>query len=200
MLKYTWAGFWIPNCPFTTQFRRDECFSICKKIIRASLAKNNGSRTWHRSIHMDGRAQGFPAEYCPKHHTVAVCLPSPHLHLGAMCFLGKRHTCTRPCTWYKREHDSSDQAIFFHYSIVPFWCSCVHCWHCWCSTRDSTGTLTGMQPRTQQKLWCIVYSDQFRSEPELTSSAVRATIARLLDWTTWSDQTTPIFQHHKELL
>lgn len=25
---------------------------------------------------MDGRTQGFPAEYCPKYHTASACLPS----------------------------------------------------------------------------------------------------------------------------
>ena len=54
------------------------------------------------------------------------------------------------------------------------------------SGRVSMGTLTSLQLCSPicNKLWCTVYSDTFLSEPALTSSAIWATVARLLDRTT----------------
>lgn len=43
---------------------------------------------------MVGRTQGFPAEYCSKHHTATGGLPSPHS--TSWCSLSKRRKCTQP--------------------------------------------------------------------------------------------------------
>lgn len=42
------------------------------------------------------------------------------------------------------KHNSSDQAAFFHCSMVQSWCSCSHCHFEWC-TGFSIGTLSGLQ-------------------------------------------------------
>ena len=47
----------------------------------------------------------------------------PIVHPGTMCSPGKWRIRTRPSTWCKRNRDSSDQATFFHCSVVRFWCS-----------------------------------------------------------------------------
>ena len=56
----------------------------------------------------------------------SITLPQPacllHIvHPGAMCSPGKRHTY-----WPGHPRDSSDQATFFYFSVVQFWCSLPH--------------------------------------------------------------------------
>ena len=110
----------------------------------------------------------------------------PHIvHPGVMCSPGKWRTSTRLPTWCKRKRDWGDQATFFHCSVVQFWCSCAHCWCFWRWTGVSMDTLTGVRlcSSIHNKLWYTVSSDTFVSEPTLTSSAIWATVAHLLDQT-----------------
>lgn len=57
---------------------------------------------------------------------VSQCL-SPIVHFGPISFLGKRCIPTQPSTWCKRKHGLLDQATFFQYRMVQFWCSHVYC-------------------------------------------------------------------------
>ena len=97
----------------------------------------------------------------------------PTVHPGVMCSPGK---------W----RDWSDQATVFYCSVVQFWCSCTHCWHFWRWTGVSMDTLTGVRlcSHISSRLRCIVSSDTFVSEQALTSAAIWATAAHLLDRTT----------------
>ena len=84
--------------------------------------------------------------------------------------------------WCKRKCDSSDQASFFHCSVVQFWCSRAHC-RCFQQWTDvSMGTLTGLWLHSPicNKLWCTVCSDTYLLEPALTFSAIWATVACLI--------------------
>lgn len=83
----------------------------------------------------------FSSRFCPKtshcHHLLAF-FPSCILVPGSP---GKSCTCTLQGAW---KHNSSDQAAFFHCSMVQSWCSCSHCHFEWC-TGFSIGTLSGLQ-------------------------------------------------------
>lgn len=68
--------------------------------------------------------------------------------------------------------------------MVQFWCSGTNCWHFLRETEVSMGTLTGLRLQNQYKTRCDANSDTFLSEPAWTFSAIWATVARLLDWTT----------------
>ena len=75
------------------------------------------------------------AEHCPKHHTASVGFRSSQYILVPCVSQGKLRTRSQPSIWCKRKHDSSDQATFFHCSVVQFWCSHAHC----CQFRGWTG-------------------------------------------------------------
>jgi len=98
-----------------------------------------------------------------------------------MCSPGKRRTRTRSSTWCKRKCDSSDQATFFHCSVVQFWCSRAHCWPLWRWTGVSMGTLTGLRlcnPIRNKLMNCVFWhlsirtSINFLSNSSYSSSSV----------------------------
>ncbi len=101
------------------------------------------------------------------------------VHPAAISSPSKWRTHTHPSKWFKRRHDSSDQATFFHCSIVQFWRSCAH-------SRHFSGAHHGYFD-----LQCTVCSDTFLSWPALSLSAVWATVALLCDRTR---QTSLCFQ------
>lgn len=71
-------------------------------------------------------------------------------------------------TWFIR------QGIFFHCSIVQYWCSCAHCRHFW----QWTGVIMSwLHSPIHSKLWCTVCSDTFLSGKAWSSSAVWATVS-----------------------
>ena len=149
--------------------------------------------TCQSNIHMDGRTQGFPADHCPNITLPPPAFHLPIVHLGAMCFPDEQHTRTQPSMWCKRKHDSSDQATFFHFSVVQILCSRAHCWYFRLWTGVSMGTLTGLQLCSPicNKLRCTVYPDTFLSEPASTSSAIWARVPLLLDQTTQASLRSP---------
>lgn len=80
--------------------------------------------------------------------------------------------------WWKRKHESSDQAIV-HCSVVQFWCSQARCWCFRARAEVSMGNLTVLLCGSK----CIMCSNTFISEPDLTSLAIWALVAWLLDQT-----------------
>lgn len=99
----------------------------------------------------------------------------PIMHPGARFPRQIMHMHAEQGAW---KHNSSDQAAFFHCSMVQSWCSCSHCHFEWC-TGFSIGTLSGLQLAYTANwlFWHLSIRTNF-------FLAIWATVARLLDWTT----------------
>ncbi|KAK3547402.1 hypothetical protein QTP86_018909 [Hemibagrus guttatus] len=61
--------------------------------------------TCQSNIHMDGRTQGFPVEYCPKHDTAPASLPCSHS--GSWCHVF-------PCSQMKKVEGGASDIFVQH--------------------------------------------------------------------------------------
>lgn len=75
-----------------------------------------------RTVNMNARIKGFPAERCSEHHSAF--LITIFLQPVAVYSPGERCAHIQPSTWQKRMRNSPEQATFFQ-------CSHVHCRCLW---------------------------------------------------------------------